>query len=101
MPDSNAFDRVAEDLRATAEAAAPGARLPSVRELMARHRAGPGTVQQAIARLAEEGLVDPRPGRGTFAAVPVPVALAEPPAAAPDLDWQALALGEGAADASA
>jgi DNA-binding transcriptional MocR family regulator len=64
---------------------------------MARHRAGPQTVQQAIARLVEEGLVDPRPGRGTFVAVPAP----EPRVAAPDLDWQTLALGEGAADASA
>lgn len=64
---------------------------------MARHRAGPQTVQQAIARLAAEGLVDPRPGRGTFVAVP-PAKDAVP---SPDLDWQALALGEAAADASA
>jgi DNA-binding transcriptional MocR family regulator len=64
---------------------------------MARHRAGPQTVQRAIARLAVEGLVDPRPGRGTFVAAPVD----EPAGPAPDLDWQALALGEGAADASA
>jgi DNA-binding transcriptional MocR family regulator len=97
MPENNAFDRVAADLRATATASAPGARLPSVRELMARHRAGPQTVQQAIARLTEEGLVDPRPGRGTFVAVQP----AEPRVPAPDLDWQMLVLGEGAADASA
>ena len=97
MIEDNAFVRVAADLRATAVASAPGARLPSVRELMARHRAGPQTVQRAIARLAEEGLVDPRPGRGTFAAVPA----AEDRAPVPDLDWQTLALGEGIADASA
>ncbi len=89
---------MADDLRSAATGSAPGTRLPSVRELMARHRAGPQTVQRAIARLAEEGLLDPRPGRGTFVAA----AAAEPqPVAAPDLDWQALALGEGAADASA
>ncbi len=88
---------MAEDLRATAVALPPGARLPSVRELMARHRAGPQTVQRAIARLADEGLVDPRPGRGTFVTSPAP----EPEVIAPDLGWQALALGEGAADASA
>jgi DNA-binding transcriptional MocR family regulator len=41
--------------------------------------------------------VDPRPGRGTFVAVPA----AENRVAAPDLDWQTLALGEGAADATA
>jgi DNA-binding transcriptional MocR family regulator len=98
MPEGNAFKRVAEDLREAVASSASGTRLPSVRELMARHRAGPGTVQQAIARLAEEGLVDPRPGRGTFVAAPV----AAPAAAeAPDLDWQALALGESAADGSA
>jgi DNA-binding transcriptional MocR family regulator len=97
MLHDNASERVVEDLRATAVTSAPGARLPSVRDLMARHRAGPQTVQRAIARLAEEGLVDPRPGRGTFVAAPV----AEPEVTAPDLDWQALALGEGAADASA
>jgi DNA-binding transcriptional MocR family regulator len=98
MADDNASGRVAEEMRRTVAGAAPGTRLPSVRELMARHRAGPQTVQQAIARLAEEGLVDPRPGRGTFvAAAPA----AAPEAVEPDLGWQTLALGEGAADASA
>ncbi len=96
MDQDNAFVRVADDLRATAVAAAPGTRLPSVRELMARHRAGPQTVQQAIARLAGEGLVEPRPGRGTFVAAPPAFE-----AGAPDLDWQSLALGEGGDDASA
>ena len=88
---------MSDDLRATAAASAAGARLPSVRELMARHRAGPQTVQRAIARLAQEGLLDPRPGSGTFVAAPAAVA----EVAAPDLDWQTLALGEGGADASA
>jgi DNA-binding transcriptional MocR family regulator len=92
MPDDNATSRVIKDLRATALAGAAGERLPSVRELMARHRASPVTVQRAIAALAAEGLVDPRPGRGTFvAAQPV----AEP---APDLSWQAVALGARAVD---
>jgi DNA-binding transcriptional MocR family regulator len=94
MSDDNAFGKVAQDLRATVAVATPGARLPSVRELMARHRAGPQTVQRAIASLAQEGLVEPRPGRGTFVATP-----AEEPAATPDLGWQALALGEAVPDA--
>jgi DNA-binding transcriptional MocR family regulator len=97
MAEGNAFERVAHDLRATVATSPPGARLPSVRELMERHRAGPQTIQRAISRLAEEGLVDPRPGRGTFVAAPA----AARPEPAPDLGWQALALGEAAADASA
>src|SRR6185312_12181058 len=66
MPDDNADDRVTQAVRAAAAALAPGDRLPSVRELMAAHRASPLTVQRAIGRLAGEGLLEPRPGRGTF-----------------------------------
>jgi DNA-binding transcriptional MocR family regulator len=92
MPDDNAGNRVVQDLRAAALAAPAGERLPSVRELMARHRASPVTVQRAIAALAAEGLVEPRPGRGTFAA-------GRPARApAPDLSWQAVALGARAVD---
>ena len=95
MLNDNAETRVIEDLRAEAGASAPGERLSSVRELMARHRASPVTVQRAIAALAAEGLLEPRPGRGTFVAprAPAPVA--------PDLSWQAVALGAGAVEADA
>jgi len=67
--------------------ATPGARLPSVRELVARHHASPQTVQRAIRVLVAESLVEALPGRGTF--------VAERPGhpAAPDLSWQAVALG--------
>jgi len=78
---------VASDLRRELAGRAPGERLPSVRALVQRHRASPVTVQRAIAQLAAEGLLDPRPGSGTFVA-----AAGEPPAA-PDLSWQAVALG--------
>ncbi len=94
MPNDNADARVIQDLRAVALAAPPGERLPSVRELMARHRASPVTVQRAVAALAAEGLVEPRPGRGTF------VADRPPAQAPPDLSWQAVALGERAVDDS-
>jgi len=96
MPNRNGQGRVIADLRESARAGAPGDRLPSVRELMARHRASPVTVQRAIAVLAAEGVVDPRPGRGTFVAE-----RADEVAAAPDLSWQAVALGERAVDESA
>jgi DNA-binding transcriptional MocR family regulator len=92
MPNDNAGVRVIQDLRECAAARSPGERLPSVRELMARHRASPVTVQRAVAALAAEGLLEPRPGRGTFVtARPA----AEP---APDLSWQAVALGARAVD---
>jgi DNA-binding transcriptional MocR family regulator len=96
MPNDNAQGRVIQDLRALAGAAAPGTRLPSVRALMARHRASPVTVQRAIATLTAEGIVDPRPGRGTFVAARTDAAA--PPG--PDLAWQAIALGEHAVDES-
>jgi DNA-binding transcriptional MocR family regulator len=91
MLDDNAEGRVTQDLRAATGVLAPGDRLPSVRELMARHRASPVTVQRAIARLAGEGLVEPRPGRGTFVAARPDAAAAPEPSA--DLSWQAVALG--------
>src|SRR5947199_8349543 len=87
MIEDNTDDRVIEEVPTAPRALPPGSRLPSVRELMARHRASPVTVQRAIARLAQEGLVVPRPGRGTYVAERA--AAAEPP----DLSWQAVALG--------
>jgi DNA-binding transcriptional MocR family regulator len=98
MADDNAERRVTQELRAAAVALAAGERLPSVRDLMARHRASPVTVQRAIARLAGEGLVEPRPGRGTFVAARPAPAPGDP---APDLSWQAVALGaRGVEDAA-
>ncbi|AVT35690.1 PLP-dependent aminotransferase family protein [Plantactinospora sp. BB1] len=83
----NAAERVIQDLRHLVTVAAPGTRLPSVRELTARHQASPVTVAQAVRQLVAEGLVEARSGRGTF--------VAEPPQrrAAPDLSWQTVALG--------
>ncbi|PZG01511.1 PLP-dependent aminotransferase family protein [Micromonospora deserti] len=88
MNDSNAGDRVIQDLRNVASTAAPGMRLPSVRQLTARHHASPVTVARAIRRLVAEGLIEARPGRGTFVAKPPDH---RPPP--PDLSWQAIALG--------
>jgi DNA-binding transcriptional MocR family regulator len=80
-------DRIAVALRDLATTLPEGARLPSVRELMREHAASPVTVQRAIAGLAAEGLVTPRPGRGTFVAAP------RASDAPPDLGWQEVALG--------
>ncbi|BCJ62093.1 hypothetical protein Jiend_55150 [Micromonospora endophytica] len=87
MEDGNAAHRVIQDLRRLAVGAAPGTRLPSVRELTARHQASPVTVTEAIRHLVAEGLVETRPGRGTFLAARPD----RPPA--PDLAWQTVALG--------
>jgi DNA-binding transcriptional MocR family regulator len=95
MIDGNTQSRVIEDVRTAARALPPGSRLPSVRELMARHRASPVTVQRALAQLAGEGLVVPRPGRGTFVAERSDILIAaDALPRAPDLDWQEIALAD-------
>jgi DNA-binding transcriptional MocR family regulator len=78
---------VIADLETQAAGLEPGARLPSVRELMARHRVGPVTVQRAVAQLAARGVLEPRPGRGTY------VSARPANHAAPDFGWQTVALG--------
>jgi DNA-binding transcriptional MocR family regulator len=90
----SAEDRILTALRAEAASLPPGARLPSVRELSRRHRAGPVTVAGAIARLAAEGLAVARPGRGTFVADRAGGAASAPA----DLSWQAIALGAAGVD---
>jgi DNA-binding transcriptional MocR family regulator len=59
---------------------------------MSRHRASPLTVQRAVARLAAAGILEPRPGRGTFVAATAPASTAARDGAG-DLGWQAVALG--------
>ncbi|MDA8050277.1 MAG: PLP-dependent aminotransferase family protein [Rhodospirillales bacterium] len=89
MRNDNSTHRVIQYLRHLAAGQEGGTRLPSVRALMRMLGAGPVTIAAAIRRLAEEGLVDARPGLGTFVAAP---AEAKGPAAA-DLAWQTVALG--------
>src|SRR5215469_2793868 len=92
MRSSNSAGRVIQALRAEIAGAENGQRLPSVRELMARHRVGPATVERAFAALTREGIVEAQPGRGTFVA---------PRGAVPsspshgDFAWQSAALGSG------
>ncbi|WP_341720774.1 PLP-dependent aminotransferase family protein [Micromonospora sp. FIMYZ51] len=87
MKDGNAAERVIQDLRRLVAAAAPGTRLPSVRELTARHQASPVTVAGALRQLVAQGLVETRSGRGTY------VAARPQRPHAPDLAWQTVALG--------
>jgi DNA-binding transcriptional MocR family regulator len=64
VDDSSA--RIVAALRAWVAAAPPGARLPGSRALVAEHRASPVTVQKALRTLVGLGLVESRPGVGTF-----------------------------------
>lgn len=79
-------DRIVAGLRRWIAAAPPGAKVPSSRELTAQYGASPVTVQKAMRALAALGLIESRPGVGTFvratrAARPV------------DYAWQTSALG--------
>ncbi|WFF05084.1 PLP-dependent aminotransferase family protein [Micromonospora sp. WMMD1076] len=87
MNDGSAIDRVVRHLGALAADAAPGTRLPSVRELTTHHHVSPVTVAEATRRLVADGLVETRPGRGAYVAA----RRAGPPRA--DLSWQTVALG--------
>ena len=77
----------AELVRQVAEELWPGDQLPTTRSLVRRFQVSPITVQHALNRLAQEGLVFTRPGHGTFVAE-----RRERPAGV-DHGWQAVVLG--------
>jgi DNA-binding transcriptional MocR family regulator len=79
-------DRLVAVLTAWVRDASAGARLPSTRALVAEHGVGPGTVQRALSVLAARGLVESRPGVGTFVR-------AQRAPQAVDYGWQVAALG--------
>ncbi len=74
----------------------PGAKLSSVRRLMSEHRVSPVTVRRAMAGLTAEGVLDARPGQGTFVARARAAEVAEA-----DFGWQGLALGSARVSAEA
>jgi DNA-binding transcriptional MocR family regulator len=63
---NDSTDRILSGLRAWIASAPPGAQVPSNRALMAEYGASPVTVQKAMRQLAGLGLVESRPGVGTF-----------------------------------
>jgi GntR family transcriptional regulator len=62
------YRRVAAEIRSeiTNGRLGPGEQLPSEPELERKHKVSRNTVRLALAALANEGLVEPRQGRGTF-----------------------------------
>ncbi len=86
MGQSSSSARIADELRREIAGLAAGSRLPSTRALVERFAASPVTVQHAVRVLVREGLVESRPGAGTF------VRRARPASRA-DLSWQTAALG--------
>jgi DNA-binding transcriptional MocR family regulator len=83
---NDSSSRIVADLREWIVAAAPGAKLPSTRALVARYGASPVTVQKALRTLGAQGMVESRPGVGTFARA---VHVTRPH----DYGWQTAALG--------
>lgn len=92
MTDSSS-SRLAAELRSWVSGRAPGARLPSTRALAREHGVGPVTVQDALKELTAEGLVESRPGVGTFVSSAAQTRRARPT----DWSWQVGALGEAPA----
>ncbi|MCA1690172.1 MAG: GntR family transcriptional regulator, partial [Actinobacteria bacterium] len=95
MLESTSTDTLTADLRDRARAMRPGERLPSTREISARHRVSPVTVSRALAALRTEGVLITRPGSGTYVAESRP---AGPPDGL-DTSWQTVALGDRTVDA--
>ncbi|MDN6352466.1 MAG: GntR family transcriptional regulator, partial [Corynebacterium sp.] len=89
MSDSSS-SRLAGELRSWISGRSPGTRLPSTRTLAREHGLGPVTVQEALRALTAEGLVETRPGVGTFIATASETRRVRPT----DFSWQGGALGE-------
>lgn len=78
--------RILSALREWIATAPAGAQLPSTRSLVTRFEASPVTVQKALRTLAAQGVVESRPGVGTF--------VRRARSARPhDFGWQTAALG--------
>jgi DNA-binding transcriptional MocR family regulator len=82
---NDSSSRIVLALRDWISGAAPGARLPSTRQLVAEYQASPVTVQKALQALTAQGLIESRPGVGTFVRA---VRTARPS----DFGWQTAAL---------
>ena len=84
--DQDNTSRIAAALRTWIDTAPPGSRLPSNRSLVAEFGASPVTVQKAMRQLMSLGLIESRPGVGTFVR-------AQRTLRGVDYGWQTAALG--------
>lgn len=91
MHNDNRSTELAAALRDRFAAAAPGTRLPGVRELTREFSASAATVSAALAELGALGLVRAEPGRGTFVAE-------RDELPEPDFAWQSQSLGRARVD---
>ena len=87
MSNDSGVSVLRESLRGIIAESRPGTRLPSVRVLQEQHRVSPNSVHRVLRELAALGLVDVRPGAGSF------VAAAPPPHRPADTSWQEPILG--------
>ncbi|WP_281445261.1 GntR family transcriptional regulator, partial [Paenarthrobacter nicotinovorans] len=63
---NDSSSRIVSRVKEWIAGAAPGAKLPSTRQLVAEYQASPVTVQKALRTLTVQGLIESRPGVGTF-----------------------------------
>lgn len=84
--DNDSTERIVRGLRKWIAGAPPGAQLPSNRALVAQYGASPVTVAGAMRTLRGLGLIETRPGVGTFVR-------ATRSSRRPDYAWQTAALG--------
>ncbi|WP_350274982.1 PLP-dependent aminotransferase family protein [Kribbella sp. HUAS MG21] len=96
MQQSSTQETLERSLRDLATGLEPGARMPTVRELVELHGVSPVTVSKAVARLVSQGVLTTRPGSGTYVA-PRSAQRQAPP----DTAWQTLALADRQIDLSA
>ncbi|NLU83570.1 PLP-dependent aminotransferase family protein [Rhodococcus sp. HNM0569] len=86
MNNDSSAARVAGSVRAWIASNPSATTLPSTRTLAREHGVGPVTVQHAVQLLVADGVVETKPGAGTF------VVRAEPRRTG-DVSWQSTALG--------